>query len=174
MARLRGREYFLGEEFIPEDFRAKDLLLRQHSAKFDLENGINLSPHNTDSLGLHIYADGSKMEGNAGSAFVALKDNTQLHEWMAKIQPENSVFQVELLAIYEAIIWATEQNVVCNIWSDSMSSLLAMKSLKTTNKTAKTAHTLLSQHPNITINWIKAGHLGNEKADKLAKKDTIE
>ncbi|GBM63746.1 hypothetical protein AVEN_275773-1 [Araneus ventricosus] len=56
-----------------------------------------------------------------------------------------------------------------------MSILLAIKSLKTTNQTAKTVQTLLSQHRNITINWIKAhnGHLGNEKADQLAKRDTI-
>ncbi|GBM85036.1 hypothetical protein AVEN_248968-1 [Araneus ventricosus] len=84
--------------------------------------------------------------------------------------------QADLLAIHEDIIWAIEQNVVCNIWSDSMSSLLAIKSLKTTNKTAKTVQTLLSQHPNITTNWTKAhsGHLGNEKADHLAKRVTIE
>ncbi|GBL78315.1 hypothetical protein AVEN_42848-1 [Araneus ventricosus] len=57
-----------------------------------------------------------------------------------------------------------------------MSSLLAIKSLKTSNKTAKTVQTLLSQFPNITINWIKAhdSHLGNEKANKLAKRATIE
>ncbi|GBM17613.1 hypothetical protein AVEN_80905-1 [Araneus ventricosus] len=106
------------------------------------------------------------MEGNSRSAFVALQDNTQLHEWMAK--PENSVFQAEPLAIHEAIIWAIEQNVVCKIWSNSMSSLLAIKSLKT-------VQALLSQYPNITIYWIKAhnGHLGNEKADLLAKRATI-
>ncbi|GBM30133.1 hypothetical protein AVEN_78526-1 [Araneus ventricosus] len=57
-----------------------------------------------------------------------------------------------------------------------MSSFLALKSLKTTNKTAKTVQTLLSQFPNITINWIKAhnGHLGNENPDKVAKRATIE
>ncbi|GBN29192.1 hypothetical protein AVEN_113970-1 [Araneus ventricosus] len=95
---------------------------------------------------------------------------------MAKLQPDNSALQAEFLAISEAIIWAIEQNVVCNIWGDSMSILLAIKSLKTTNQTAKTVQTLLSQHRNITINWIKAhnGNLGNEKADQLAKIATIE
>ncbi|GBM68991.1 hypothetical protein AVEN_158814-1 [Araneus ventricosus] len=87
------------------------------------------------------------MEGNVGSVFVALEDNTQLHEWMAKLQPENNEFQAGFLAIHEAIIWGIEQNAVCNIWSDSISSLLAIKSLKTTKKTAKTVQTLLSQHP---------------------------
>ncbi|GBN81720.1 hypothetical protein AVEN_158266-1 [Araneus ventricosus] len=131
---------------------------------------------NTDSKGLNIYTDGSKMDGNSDSVFVALQDNTQLHEWMVKFQPENSLFQAELLAIYDAIIWAIEQNVVCNIWSDSMPSLLVIKSLKTTNKTAKTVQTLLSQYPNITIYWNKAhnGHLGNEKAYQSAKRATIE
>ncbi|GBM82359.1 hypothetical protein AVEN_137903-1 [Araneus ventricosus] len=80
VARLRRREYFQGEEFILEDFEAKDPFLRQHPAKFYLDNGINFSPHNTDSKGFNIYTDGSKMEGNAGSAFVTLHDNTQLHE----------------------------------------------------------------------------------------------
>ncbi|GBM30132.1 hypothetical protein AVEN_78525-1 [Araneus ventricosus] len=80
VARLRRREYSQGEEVIPEDFEAKDPYLRQHLAKFDLDNRINLSPHNTDSKGLNIYTDGSKMEGNAGSASVALQDNTQLYE----------------------------------------------------------------------------------------------
>ncbi|GBL75026.1 hypothetical protein AVEN_243818-1 [Araneus ventricosus] len=116
------------------------------------------------------------MEGNVCSAFVSLQDNTQQPDIMVKLQPVYSVFQANLLAIHEAIIWAIEQNVVCNIWSDSMYCLLAIKSLKTTNKTTKTAQTLFSQHPNITINCIKTlnGHLGNEKADQLAKRATIE
>ncbi|GBM17615.1 hypothetical protein AVEN_80906-1 [Araneus ventricosus] len=41
----RLREY---EEFIPEDFEPKDPYLRQHPAKFDLDNRINLSLQNTD------------------------------------------------------------------------------------------------------------------------------
>ncbi|GBM45629.1 hypothetical protein AVEN_204759-1 [Araneus ventricosus] len=92
---------------------------------------------------------------------------------MAKLQPQNSVFQAELLAIHEAIIWAIEQTVVCNIWSYTISSLLALKSLKTINKTVRT---LLSHHRNITINWIKvhSRHLGNEKADQLSKRSTLE
>ncbi|GBM14758.1 hypothetical protein AVEN_72025-1 [Araneus ventricosus] len=112
------------------------------------------------------------MEGNAGSAFVALQNNTQLHEWMDKLQLENRVFQAELLAIHEAVIWVIQQNVVCNIWSDSMSRPLAIKSLKSTNKTAKILQCLLTQHPNITTNCIKAhnGHLGNKTADRLAKR----
>ncbi|GBL78314.1 hypothetical protein AVEN_42847-1 [Araneus ventricosus] len=106
------KKIILPRRRIAEDFEAKDPCPRQHPAKFHLDNRINLSPHKTDSKGLNIYTDGSKMEGNTGSAFVALQDNTQLHEWMAKLQPENSVFQAKLLAIHEAIIWATEQNVV--------------------------------------------------------------
>ncbi|GBL81900.1 hypothetical protein AVEN_50497-1 [Araneus ventricosus] len=93
-----------------------------------------------------------------------------------QLQIENSLFQTELTVIHEAIIWAIKQNRVCNIWRDSMSNLLAMNSIKTNNKTAKGVQTLLSQHPNITINWIKAhnGHLGNEYSDQLAKRATIE
>ncbi|GBN24451.1 hypothetical protein AVEN_124403-1 [Araneus ventricosus] len=57
-----------------------------------------------------------------------------------------------------------------------MPILLAFKSLKTTNKTAETVQNLLSQHRNITINWIKAQncHLGNKQADQLAKRATME
>ncbi|GBM00663.1 hypothetical protein AVEN_118014-1 [Araneus ventricosus] len=95
---------------------------------------------------------------------------------MANLQPENSVFQAELLVKHEAIIWAMEQNELFNVWSDSMARLLAIKSLKTTNKTAKAIQTLLSQNPNITINWIIShnGCLGNEKSDQLAKRATIQ
>ncbi|GBM31776.1 hypothetical protein AVEN_95033-1 [Araneus ventricosus] len=80
VAKLRRKEYFQDEEFIPENFEAKNPCLRQHPAKFDLDNRIHLSSHNTDSKGLNIYTDGSKMEGNTGSDFLALQDNTQLHE----------------------------------------------------------------------------------------------
>ncbi|GBM52555.1 hypothetical protein AVEN_138526-1 [Araneus ventricosus] len=91
---------------------------------------------------------------------------------MAKLQPETSVFQAELLAIDEAINWKIEHNVVCNIWSDSMSSLLGIKSLIT----LIIVQTLLSQYPYITINRVKAhnGHFGNEKFEQLAKRPTIE
>ncbi|GBL74795.1 hypothetical protein AVEN_243651-1 [Araneus ventricosus] len=77
------------------------------------------------------------MERNAGSAFVALQDNTQMHEWMDKLQPENSVFMAELLAIHEAIIFAIEQNVVRNIWNDDMFSLLVSNHVKLPTKQLK-------------------------------------
>ncbi|GBM98133.1 hypothetical protein AVEN_229775-1 [Araneus ventricosus] len=79
-ARLRRGEYFLGEAFIPEDFEAKDLYLGKHLTKFDLDNRFNLSPQSTDSKGLKIYRDGSKMESKASIATEALQDNTQLHK----------------------------------------------------------------------------------------------
>ncbi|GBM79880.1 hypothetical protein AVEN_220434-1 [Araneus ventricosus] len=102
VTRLRRIEYFKGKVFIPDDFGAKDPYLTQHPVKFELDKRINLSPHNTYSKG--ITGDGSKIEGNAGRAFVALQDITQMHEWIAKLQSENSVFQAELLAIHVAII----------------------------------------------------------------------
>ncbi|GBL71669.1 hypothetical protein AVEN_54305-1 [Araneus ventricosus] len=111
VARLRRREYFLGQEISKPKTPSSDKILLNLILTIELI----FRPPYTDSKGSNIYTDGSKMEGKAGSALVALQDNTQLHEWMAKLQPENSVLKAEILAIHEAIIWAIEQNVVCNI-----------------------------------------------------------
>ena len=63
-------------------------------------------------------------------------------------------------------------------FSDSMSGLQALDSIKVTSKvvmnTAKKLNSLANKTRRLTLCWIKAhmGHEGNEKADDLAKMAT--
>ncbi|GBL72607.1 hypothetical protein AVEN_127869-1 [Araneus ventricosus] len=123
-----------------------------------------------------IYTDGSHLEGETGCAFCVIQNNVQIHQWTAKLSPHNSVFQVEILAIKEAINWASSKGISVSIWSDSESALRAISSFKSSNPLIEGTQQDLLQNPSMQLNWIKAhvGFLGNEAADNLAKQATKE
>ncbi|GBN09729.1 hypothetical protein AVEN_180216-1, partial [Araneus ventricosus] len=54
--------------------------------------------------------------------------------WKAKLSTSNTVFQAEMLALKAAIEWANTTNGDVNIWSDSESSLQALKSFYVMSK----------------------------------------
>ncbi|GBN99378.1 hypothetical protein AVEN_59028-1, partial [Araneus ventricosus] len=95
---------------------------------------------------------------------------------MAQHEPQNSVFQAELIAIKEACTWASQSNQPIKIWTDSEFILHSISSLKTNSPLAQDIQSILLNSPTIKLGWIKAhgGHAGNEAADLLAKKATLE
>ena len=100
---------------------------------------------------------------------------------MDTLNKECTVYQAELEAIRRAAKVLNENGKnwkikYVKIFSDSMSSLQALDSIKKTSKTVRDAaielNKLATVTKRLTLCWIKAhvGHQGNEIADKLAKR----
>ena len=132
---------------------------------------------------INVYTDGSKTDRGTGSGFVIISGSKILAEDSVRLNDESTVFQAELEAIRRAAEYIGKNAEVkgykyVKIFSDSMSSLQALSSLKMTSKTvlrtAKELNNMASKVRRADLCWIKAhvGHLGNEMADKLAKDGT--
>ncbi|GBN30732.1 hypothetical protein AVEN_233292-1 [Araneus ventricosus] len=81
-----------------------------------------------------------------------------------------------MLTLKAAIEWANTANEDVNIWSDSESSLQALKSFNIKSKITQEAHMTLLENARIRLGWVKA-HIGikdNEIADTLAKEATTD
>ncbi|GBO05989.1 hypothetical protein AVEN_91010-1 [Araneus ventricosus] len=80
------------------------------------------------------------------------------------------------MGLKEAIITASQRNKITKIWTDSLSSIMAVLDPHTPHQLARDIQSLLTQNRNILVIWIKAhaGHRGNEEADTLAKKAITE
>ncbi|GBL88987.1 hypothetical protein AVEN_255149-1 [Araneus ventricosus] len=79
-------------------------------------------------------------------------------------------------ALKAAIEWGNTANEDVNIWSDSESSLLALKSFNLKSKITQEAQMTLLENARIRLGWVKShiGLKGNEIADTLAKEATTD
>ncbi|GBO19130.1 hypothetical protein AVEN_25058-1 [Araneus ventricosus] len=80
------------------------------------------------------------------------------------------------MGLKEAIIRASQGNEITKIWTDSLSSVMAVLDPHTPHKLVQDIQSVLTQNRNILVRWIKAhaGYRGNEEADTLAKKAITE
>ncbi|GBM43947.1 hypothetical protein AVEN_251646-1 [Araneus ventricosus] len=148
-----------------------------HPALFSLEDRITHGgqvPSNRTPT--EVYTDGSKINDQTGSAFCVIANEAITKTWKAKLSPANTVFQAEMLALKAAIEWANTANEDVNIWSDSESSLQALKSFNVKSKITQEAQMTLLENARIRLGWVKAhtGIKGNEIADTLAKEATTD
>ncbi|GBN36678.1 hypothetical protein AVEN_220858-1 [Araneus ventricosus] len=87
------------------------------------------------------------------------------------VLPSTSSYTCTIMRLKEAIIRASQGNEITKIWTDSLSSLMAVFDPHTPHRLVRDIQSLLTQNRNILVRWIKAhaGYRGNE-ADTLAKK----
>ncbi|GBM13633.1 hypothetical protein AVEN_229600-1 [Araneus ventricosus] len=79
-------------------------LLRHRFPKIDQEDGeANIARKDI----INIFTDGSKTELGVGAAFCVLTNDIWAYQWSAKLNDNNTVFQAELTAPHEAVIYAS-------------------------------------------------------------------
>ena len=123
------------------------------------------------------YTDGSKLESRCGAGYVITtnNNNTIIGEASYRLPDYCSVYQAELTAIREACNFIKEEtNKHIIIWTDSLSSLMAIRSNNIRSKTVVnclTAIRNIATTNTVELRWIAAhtGLWGNERADELAK-----
>lgn len=130
--------------------------------------------------GIHIYTDGSKMEGKVGAAYSCWKDGKEVKSRKLKLEPFCTVFQAELLAIQEATDLILKRNETeFNIFSDSRSSLELLRSPEVSHPIAYSIRANLANIAGrgkvVRWFWVRAhvGTVGNERADALAKEAAL-
>jgi ribonuclease HI len=144
---------------------------------------------------IQVFTDGSKINingtGFTGSGYViyglhTLDDTGNpkiLYEQSAYLGTTTTVFQAEVFAIGHAVhhILINRQllaDINCvDIITDSKSALQALDGITSSSKLVIDCMKALDKLAELTIvkiHWIKAhvGHIGNERADQLAKKGT--
>ncbi len=116
----------------------------------------------------HLYTDGSKTDECVGASVWSTECQLRF-----RLPNHTSIFLAELFAIDKAIDFAlstTHDRIV--IFTDSLSSLKAIKSLNTTNNEIQgnIISKLFSANKSIKLIWVPShyGIYGNEQADKLA------
>ncbi|GBL72270.1 hypothetical protein AVEN_115233-1 [Araneus ventricosus] len=152
VARARSSSNFFTVIFSPTDYESK--------GKNHIDSGVKA-----------IYTDGSKTDEGTGSAYCILENYGIITSWQGKLDRSNSVFQAEILAIRMAIEAASSLHRPIKIWTDSLSSLMAILNPKSHHSIVREIQTLLLSHKHIHLRWLKAHvcYLGNECADQLAK-----
>lgn len=122
-----------------------------------------------------IYTDGSKKENLVSCSFYVPEVD---FKFQARLSNDLSVYTAELVAIYNALKFCYEYEVTfAVIFSDSMSSLLSIKSGKSDSrqdiivKIIELYQVIINKKLNVWLAWVP-GHCsiaGNEQADRLAK-----
>lgn len=124
-----------------------------------------------------VYTDGSKDSAGRGASFFNPNSKVQC---LFRINSCVSVMSVELLAIYEAVLFI-EKNNICKIviLTDSKSSLQHIIRCVSGERGLAIAYKIISKLINlckrgikVMLQWIPShvGLQGNEEADRLAKK----
>ncbi|GBM36088.1 hypothetical protein AVEN_274036-1 [Araneus ventricosus] len=125
---------------------------------------------------INIFTDGSNTEHGVGAAFCVLTNDIWAYQWSAKLNDNNTVFQAELTAFNEAVIYTSHlpNHNTSRIHVDNRANIMAASNSKSTNETGRNFFKILLSNPRIKVSRVKAhaGNIGNERADQLAKDAT--
>ncbi|GBM05717.1 hypothetical protein AVEN_55816-1 [Araneus ventricosus] len=123
-----------------------------------------------------VYADGSRINNETGFVVCVFKSNEPYKDFLYKLNPTHSVFQVELSSIGFAAGWALEYNELVNIDTDSQSSIKAIKSAEPKSEFVNNIkEKIYSYRLLVNLTWVKAhaDNPGNERVDRQPKLATI-
>ncbi|GBM07150.1 hypothetical protein AVEN_15407-1 [Araneus ventricosus] len=119
-----------------------------------------------------VYNDESRIGDNVGFLVCIFERNLLLPIFCYKVNSFNSVFQAELAAVNFSVGWALERNVKIKVFSDSKSSIEAIRSPKVkSNFVLSVKDNRYNAKDLVSHVWVEAhaGNPGNELSDHFAK-----
>ncbi|GBL86005.1 hypothetical protein AVEN_89065-1 [Araneus ventricosus] len=107
------------------------------------------------------------------SAFCVFRHGFIHHKWWAKLDDNNIAFQVEMVALREAMRWLTQESLAkCTIHRDSQLSLKTLAVLQSISTIGREILNIWNSLTTLVVISLVKGHsrvLGNEVADQLAR-----
>ncbi|XP_015793894.1 uncharacterized protein LOC107370415 [Tetranychus urticae] len=167
-------------DFLPPDRELEDkdpfnLSLHPHQLT---DNYLSLEQKgNDENATYNAYTDGSKMDEETGAAYAVFKEGILIKERKLKLARYCSVYQAEMLAIRECLVFLekiTKPGERATIHTDSQSAIMTIKQRKCKDQMANEIQYLITKingQSQVNLTWVK-GHAestGNEYADYLAK-----
>ncbi|GBO24006.1 hypothetical protein AVEN_204144-1 [Araneus ventricosus] len=112
---------------------------------------------NIPNADYEVYTDGSRIDNETGFAVCILQNTINIENLLFRFKNFNSVFQAELAANHREAIWAAEKNSTINIYTDSLSSIAALKSASSRSGFVNSIKKDLSQLKHLVgLSWVKA------------------
>ncbi|GBN71149.1 hypothetical protein AVEN_19930-1 [Araneus ventricosus] len=93
-----------------EEIEEKGTVWTSEPAKHPHPNQIYLQDGGTRNTCTRIYTDGSKIEQSVGAAFCVFQGQNIIYRWSAMLKNDNTVFQVKLITLKEAVQHASHNN----------------------------------------------------------------
>ncbi|XP_054724352.1 uncharacterized protein LOC129234383 [Uloborus diversus] len=154
-----------GTTYSPSDFETpaskwfslSHLQIKEYPISMN-SNSTNLSFH-------RLYTDGSRTSTGTASAYAYFEGETLSSSWSIRLQ-------AELFTIHQALKFSNSLNAdSIQFFSDSQSSLLAIKNPLQRNKSVSDIQQSLLGNSSVSIHWVKrhSGDVGNDLADRLAR-----
>ncbi|GBO30232.1 hypothetical protein AVEN_188114-1 [Araneus ventricosus] len=151
-----------------------------HPACCDFELLCSQTHRQTDKSSEFLFLltdDASKLDGRVGCAFVVFYNKTELDYRKFRLNESSTVFMAEVMAIQQAVQYVKANDLgQVNIISDSRSALTALSAVEEVRDIINNIKEDIKEYKGkITLTWIRAhmGTFGNERADQLAKEETL-
>ena len=155
------------------------------------DEGYRVNWSSFDGLAKHrqpteynVFTDGSRMNERTGAGLAVYKGRKEVHTQWHWLPNYATVFQAEIAAVEEAAKYMANEREpgpkFVKILIDSQAAIAALGNPRVTSravgKTIQALNQLASKVEVLTLVWVPAhkGHVGNEKADELAKRGSEE
>ena len=127
----------------------------------------------------NLFSDGSHIDGQTGCGYAIYRGRREIASGAHRLPDHCTVFQAEIVAAQRAVMHLLSLRIdglkYVKIFIDSRAALLALSNPNVTSQTVSDAvdslNELTTTARSVTLCWIPAhkGHIGNERADELAK-----